>query len=172
VELLDPGADGRAVAVRREAAMRTPVAFALALLAGVGLAGCGQGGPSGTEPSVVGAYVIDVNRTPSVPVAGGPDASRQTEEARRTRLSTKYGADTYRLEVFADGTFRTTLAQPDGAFVFSGTWTRVPEGLRLVTTAVNGEPPAPDAQVAETAGVEEGALVLTDGGRTLYLRRL
>jgi hypothetical protein len=151
--------------------MRTPAVLALALL-GVALVGCGQGGPSGTGPSVVGAYVIDVDRTPPVAVTGGADASRPSEEARRERLSAKFGSATYRLEVFADGTFRTTLAQPEGAFVFSGTWTRVPEGLRLVTTAVNGEPPAEDVSVTETAGVEENALVLTDGGRTLYLKRL
>jgi hypothetical protein len=155
--------------------MRTSIAFAFALVlvAGIGLSGCGQGGSSGgTGSSVVGVYVLDVDRTPPVAAPGGTDASRRADEARKARLAAKYGADAYRLEVMADGTFRTTLAQREGAFTFSGTWLRVAEGLRLETTAVNGEAPEKDVQTVETAGVEDGALVLTEGGRTIYLKRL
>jgi hypothetical protein len=150
--------------------VRSTPTLALLLLASVA-AGCGPG-DSYAEGTVVGTYVLDVDRTPAVAATGGDDASRQADEARRARLRAKFGPDAYRIEVLADGTFRTTVAQPDAPFTFSGTWTRTGDGLRLVTTEVDGSAPPADAATVETAAVEPGALVLTEGGRTVYLRRL
>jgi hypothetical protein len=57
------------------------------------------------------------------------------------------------------------------AFTLTGIWTRVPEGLHLTTTAVNGEVLPEGMPTEETAAVGPGALVLTQGGRTVYLRK-
>jgi hypothetical protein len=152
--------------------MKTTLALSLLLLAGLA-AGCGPGDTHTAGTPVEGTYVLDVDRTPpAAGSGGGGDASRSDDEARRTRLRAKFGPESYRMDVLPDGTFRTTLVQPDGPFVFTGTWSRVPEGLRLVTTAVNGDAPPEDAGTVETAAVEEGALVLTDGDRTVYLKKV
>ena len=151
--------------------MKTTTTMATVVL-GMALAGCG----GGTRPddAVIGFYVLDVERTSpaSTGDATGTESSRQLDEARKERIQAKFGEDSYRFEIQPDGTFRLLVGMTEETFTISGTWTRVPEGIHLTTTAVNGEVPPEGTPTEETAGVEPGALVLTQDGRTVYLKKL
>jgi hypothetical protein len=131
--------------------------FSLALL----LPACGGGASTGTDP-VVGSYGLDVERTSGGGAAPGDVARRKG----------KFGADAYRVDVLADGSFRTTVRMSDEPFEMTGTWEHAPTGLVLRTTAVNGEPPPPEHVTVESAVVEGDALVLGPAEQRIYLRRL
>ena len=143
------------------------------LVFGAALAGCGSGTTT-PDDGVIGFYVLDVDRTPPVAAAepSGGESSRQFDEARKARLQTKFSSEAYRLEVQPDGSFRTVVEMTEETFTISGTWTRVPEGIHMTTTAVNGEVPPEGMATEETVEVQPGALVFSQDGRTVYLKKL
>jgi hypothetical protein len=140
---------------------------ALALDMATAEANWGSGGTELAFPIVpagpaspVGTYRLDLART--LDAEGVSKASPETRAAIEERM----GPDAYLLEIREDGTFQMTIrlaAEPTVA--------RGEEGLVVTTHEMDGEPAPSDGSESSLLGQEPGYLVVTEGGRRIYLRR-
>lgn len=150
--------------------MKTTTISTLALLVLAGaVAACGA--QSSAADPAIGTYALDVDDTlqAATMLAG---ANKAGAEARAAALRSQLGPEAYRLELRAGDLFELVIAQGETRFILGGTWTRVPEGIELRTTSVNGQPPEEGVEHTETVTLEgDDRLVLTQADETIYLVR-
>jgi hypothetical protein len=92
------------------------------------------------------------------------------DPAVRARLAEIQTQDLHRLELRTDGSFTLRVGAGESAFITEGRWTQSMQGIELTTLTGAGQP-APDL-TKENAEIDGDHLVLHEGDKTLYLRRL
>jgi hypothetical protein len=136
------------------------------------MAGCGTSGGPGSEvdghmAAVAGTYAVDLDRSIAAIPPSGITPSAAAE--RDTRLRTAFAPDAYSLELQPEGTFRMTIRRDPTTHVFTGTSSATEDTVELTVTAVDGEALPSSGRVLDVLARDGDDLVLTDGGRTIYL---
>lgn len=141
----------------------------------VALVGCGSSGGSGVaqDPqlaAVAGTYVIDIERSIAAMPTSAITPSAASE--RDARLRTVFAADAFSLEIRTGGSFELTIHRGGATHTVSGTCTARETTVALTVTTFDGTALVEGERTTDAVARDGDSLVLSEGGRSIYLTHL